>query len=176
MWVFSIGVCHSYHQPFVTGIQFILAWLIAWEYSIAFSLHKSFSVMFVCDNLLFIQIKHAGVRWLFHLEIVWSCHCRPPPPKSVGCGRQISLVNLVTIAWAWHSRVWILAGIRDYCCCQCVQSNFGARPVYFSVGIGFLVGGSMDGGVKLTALALSDAVMCLCGWGRDGLFWWDTFF
>jgi len=25
--------------------------------------------------------------------------------KSVGCGRQISIVNLVTIAWVEHSRV-----------------------------------------------------------------------
>ena len=25
--------------------------------------------------------------------------------KSVGCGRRISIVNLVTVAWAGHSRV-----------------------------------------------------------------------
>jgi len=65
--------------------------------------------------------------------------------KSVGCGRRISIVNLVTVAWAGHSRVWILAGIRDYCCCQCVRNNFGAHPVYFSVGIGFFLGGSRMG-------------------------------
>jgi len=56
-------------------IQFILAWLIAWEGSIASSLHKSFRVMYVCGSLLFTQVKHVGVRWLFHMELVWSCHC-----------------------------------------------------------------------------------------------------
>ena len=31
--------------------------------------------MYVCDILLLTQLKHAGVRQLFHMEIVWSCHC-----------------------------------------------------------------------------------------------------
>lgn len=84
------------------------------------------------------------------MEIVWSCHCSQFfALKPMGHGRQVGVVNIVTSTWTGHSWFQILAGPRDYYCCQSVQNSFGAHPVYYSMGVGLFPGGSIAGGVVL---------------------------